>query len=41
MAMNTTTWLSTGASWIGLNTMRSIATPAAKDSAMVARNATQ
>jgi hypothetical protein len=40
-AMNTATWLSTGAFWIGLNTTRSIATPATKDTGMVTRKASQ
>ena len=34
-AMKTTTWLSTGASWIGLKTTRSIAAPATKEIAIV------
>jgi len=34
-------WLSTGASWIGRSTTRSISTPAANEMTMVAPNATQ
>ena len=40
-AMNATTWLSTGASWIGLSTTRSISTPAANEMTMVAPKASQ
>ena len=40
-AMKTTTWLSTGASWIGLKTIRSIAAPATKEIPIVMRKAAQ
>ena len=39
--MKTTTWLSTGAFWIGLKTIRSTSTPPANDIAMVRKNAAQ
>ena len=40
-AMNATTWLKIGASWIGLSTMRSIRRPAANEMTIVAPKASQ
>ena len=40
-AMKPTTWLSTGAPSSGLNTMRSISTPAMNEMPMVRKNAIQ
>ena len=39
--MNTMTWLNTGASWMGLKTMRSMATPPMKESTMHMKKAIQ